>query len=146
MDQNASLLARLAAVGFGGCLGAISRYGISEFIRRRLPGDLPVGTLLANLIGCFLIGMMMAVFRFEWDQIALRSRWLSSWQESEHVRLLLVTGFLGSLTTFSTFSDETFELYRRSSHGWATLHVLMSVVGGLLCVWTGRSLMLSILE
>jgi CrcB protein len=89
---------QLAAVGVGGCVGAIARYMINGWADRQFPGFLPAGTLLANVLGCLLIGIVMVLVH---DR-----KWFSPETQS-----LLVTGFLGSLTTFSTFAYQTVELF-----------------------------------
>ena len=78
------------AIGLGAALGALLRWGFSVWLNGLFPA-VPPGTLLANLIGGYLIGVMMALFA---HQVWLAPEW----------RLFIVTGFLGGLTTFSTFS------------------------------------------
>src|SRR5690606_27794207 len=85
-------LTAIAGVGLGAALGAWARWGLAAALNARFPA-LPLGTLAANVIGGFLIGVAM-----EW--FVRHTGW------SEELRLLLVTGFLGALTTFSTFSAE----------------------------------------
>jgi len=105
------------AVGVGAALGAWLRWGLGILLNSFLP-VLPLGTLAANLIGGYLIGVSMGIF-------ALTATL------SPEVRLLITTGFLGGLTTFSTFSAEAVTLIARGQYGWATTHVLLHVAGSL---------------
>ena len=85
------------AVALGGALGAMARYGLSGWVQHLSGSFFPVGTLAVNVLGSFIIGLLlqMTTGRFVW---------------SVEARLLLTTGFCGSLTTFSTFSYETLAL------------------------------------
>lgn len=111
------------AVGIGAAIGAWIRWGFS-CVFNRYTDQLPMGTLLANLIGGFLMGMVLA-----WMQ--LRSNF------SPTLRLLLTTGLLGGLTTFSAFSGESFGLLMRQQYGWALLHTTLHVLGALLMTALG---------
>ena len=109
------------AVGFGAMLGAWLRWGLSSFLPA-WQGSLPLGTLLANLGGGYLIGLAVAFFQ---AHPALSPEW----------RLLLVTGFLGGLTTFSTFSAESMSLLQRGDYLWAILHTALHLLGALvMCI------------
>ncbi len=105
------------AVGAGAALGAWLRWGLGIMLNATLPA-LPLGTLLANLVGGYLMGLTIGVF-------ALTSSF------SPEVRLFVTTGFLGGLTTFSTFSAEAATLLARGQYGWAAAHVLIHVLGSL---------------
>ncbi len=112
------------AVGVGAALGAWLRWGLALLLNSRFPA-LPPGTLAANILGGFLIGMAM-----EWF-----SRHLGLPPE---IRLLVVTGFLGGLTTYSTFSAEVVDALLRGHYGWsiaiATSHLagsLVATIGGI---------------
>lgn len=105
------------AVGIGAASGAWLRWLLGMLLNSWLP-VLPLGTLAANLIGGYLIGLAMGVFAL-------------SATLSPEVRLLITTGFLGGLTTFSTFSAEAVTLLARGQYGWATAHVLLHVLGSL---------------
>ena len=86
----------LVAVGFGAMLGAWLRWGLSAWLNGRVP-HFPLGTLASNLIGGYLVGVAVAFFAVRHDL-------------SPDVRLFAITGFLGGLTTFSTFSSEVTQL------------------------------------
>lgn len=109
------------AVGCGAALGAWLRWGLGNWLNAA-PDRLPLGTLVANLGGGFLIGVVLA---FLSDHPSLSPVW----------RLLLVTGFLGGLTTFSTFSAEAMLLLQRGEYVVAALHSGLHLVGSiLLCI------------
>lgn len=105
------------AVGAGAAIGAWIRWGLGFMLNATLPA-MPLGTLAANLIGGYLMGMAMGVFTLTASL-------------SPEVRLLVTTGFLGGLTTFSTFSAEALTLLARGQYGWATTHIMLHVVGSL---------------
>lgn len=110
----------ILAVGLGGALGALARYGLSVTIGQN-------GVLVANIIGCFLIGTLVSFF-------ALKT--------SVHapVSLFLTVGLLGGFTTFSAFSLETMAMIDAHRYLPAATYVLASVGGGLLAFITGRLL------
>ncbi len=110
-----------AAVGIGAALGAWLRWALSLAFNARIE-SLPLGTLVANLVGGYLVGIAVALFQ---DLPDLAPEW----------RLLLVTGFLGALTTFSTFSAEAVALLQRGAYGWALLHTATHLLGSVvLCI------------
>lgn len=118
------------AVGLGAALGAWARWLLAVFFNSS-PQQLPWGTLAANLIGGYLIGLVLAV-------VAAHPEW-PAW-----VRLAAVTGFLGGLTTFSTFSAETMALIEQNRWGMALAYAGASLGGSLvltgLGLWTARVL------
>lgn len=111
------------AVGIGAAIGAWGRWGLSLAFNALFP-LLPLGTLLANLVGGYLMGISMGL-------VALGGLL------SPGLRLLVTTGFLGGLTTFSTFSAESVTLFSRGEYGWASLHLLGHVFGSLLMTALG---------
>lgn len=111
------------AVGIGAMLGAWTRWGLGAALNHVLP-NLPLGTLVANLAGGYAIGMAVEFFM---QHAALAPEW----------RLFLITGFLGSLTTFSTFSAESVELLSSQQYGWALLHIGSHLAGSMLMTVAG---------
>lgn len=111
------------AVGLGAALGAWLRWGVSLWLADA-HGKLAIGTLVANLGGGYLIGLLMGVFG------ALP-------QLSPEWRLFAVTGFLGGLTTFSTFSGEAMLLLQRGDYGWAAAHSALHLAGSIGCCIAG---------
>ncbi|MEO6320298.1 MAG: fluoride efflux transporter CrcB [Polaromonas sp.] len=110
------------AICIGASVGALSRWGLALWLT---PGGvIPWGTLAANLIGGYLVGICIAVFQ---AMPQLDPVW----------RLLLVTGFLGSLTTFSTFSAEVVIYLLEERYGLAALTALLHVMGTLLMTAAG---------
>ncbi|NWG87139.1 MAG: fluoride efflux transporter CrcB [Hydrogenophilaceae bacterium] len=119
-----------AAIGLGAALGAWLRWGLGLWLNP-LHAGLPLGTLAANLLGGYLIGLAIAYFA---QHPGL----------SPEARLFVVTGFLGGLTTFSTFSAEVFTLLSRAQYAMGLLVIGAHVVGSLfmtgLGVWSFRFL------
>ncbi len=110
------------AIGIGAALGAWLRWGLGLWFNPLLP-ELPLGTLAANLVGGYLIGLAMAFFM---QHPGLSPEW----------RLLIITGFLGGLTTFSTFSAETVTLLMRGQYAWGV---------GIIATHLGGSLLMTVL-
>ncbi len=111
------------AVGGGAALGAWVRWGLGIALN---PSILPMGTLVANVGGGLLMGMAMAYF-------------VSTPSQNE-LRLFAMTGFLGSLTTFSAFSAEAFSFLQKQQYAWAAGHILSHVAGSLLMTALGFAL------
>lgn len=111
---------RLFVIAVGGALGALARYALSDWFVRRFPA----GTLVVNIVGCLLIGAVMGLCR---DRA-----WLS-----DNLRLFFVTGFLGALTTFSTFGWQTFALSERGDLWLATINVIIHLIAGFTAVAAG---------
>jgi CrcB protein len=109
--------AGLAAVGIGAALGAWSRWWLGVAMNALVPG-LPMGTLAANLIGGYLIGSAVAAFE-QYGGLA------------PELRLFVITGFLGGLTTYSTFSAESVSLLTTGRYGWALAHTLAHLLGSI---------------
>ena len=120
------------AVGFGAFAGAVVRWLLGIALNPILP-SLPLGTLASNLIGGLIMGIMLGLFaHYEMMPIA--------W------RLAITTGFLGGLTTFSTFSGETITLFLRQQYGWTAAIILSHLLGSLLLTLAGIGLVRLILR
>jgi CrcB protein len=109
--------AGFAAVGIGAALGAWLRWVLGEFLNPVAP-SLPLGTLAANLIGAYIIGAAVELLG---RQAGL----------PPEIRLFTITGFLGGLTTFSTYSAEAVSLLSHGQLGWFTLHLCGHLLGSL---------------
>lgn len=114
-------------VGIGSMAGGISRYLLSAGIRQWFPDIFPLGTLLVNILGCFLIGILAGLLN-------------SASYFSENHKLLLTIGFCGSFTTFSTFSLDNLWLLSSKAYLFTALNIVISVAGGLLATYAGYNL------
>lgn len=111
----------------GGGTGAVARYAAGSAIMTRFGGKFPLGTLVINVTGSFLIGYLMTMLT---ERFKLDPNW----------RLLLVVGFLGGYTTFSSFEWETFTALRDGARWTGALNVVSSVILGYAAVWLGAIL------
>ncbi len=116
------LIYSFLAIGLGAAFGACMRWGLGLWLNPALP-QLPLGTLTANLLGGYLIGLAIAFFM---QHPGISPEW----------RLLVITGFLGGLTTFSTFSAETVTLLLRGQYMWGM---------GIIAAHMGGSLLMTVL-
>lgn len=112
--MNVFSISNFVAIGLGAMLGAWSRWGLALWLNRG-SDQFPIGTFIANMMGGYIIGVAIAV-------IAAHPEWPPS------VRLFMVTGFLGALTTFSTFSAETLTFIEEARYSLAVFYVLISLV------------------
>lgn len=113
----------LLLVALGGSLGSAARYLVSLALQRTTASAIPFGTLVVNVLGCFLIGLAS-----ECETIKL----------AHEVRTFLTPGFLGGFTTFSTFSYETLALADAGSHHLALLNAALNLIMGLGAARLGR--------
>lgn len=119
-------LGLMLAVALGGAIGALGRWGLAAAAQRLSgPAAFPLGTLAANLIGCFAIGLCYV--------------WLVERTGSHALRLGLITGLLGALTTFSTYGLESVMLLEQRRYASATINLLGSVALGLAAVIAGMA-------
>jgi CrcB protein len=114
----------LVAIAAAGALGALARYGVGSFVTRRTSDSFPWGTLVINVSGAFVLGLVLTLATERW----MAAPWL---------RLGLTTGFLGAYTTFSTFSFETYRLAADRAFGLAAANMLGSCSAGLAAVYLG---------
>jgi CrcB protein len=114
---------QIILIGFGGAIGALSRYTISNLISKSFQTTFSLGTLGINLLGCFIIGI--------------------AWQYSEHysieknIRLFFFVGLLGAFTTFSTFGLESLHLFKDGYLKSALINVFLSNMLGIILVLLG---------
>lgn len=119
---------QLFVIGLGGAIGSIFRYLVQLAISSMVTLVFPLGTFLANVSGCFIIGLLYAVFEkyaglgFEW-------------------RLFLITGLCGGYTTFSSFSFESVTLFKQGDYFYFFSYVILSVVFSLLATLLGMILL-----
>ncbi len=115
----------IAIVFIGGGLGSVLRFGVGKLFISSL-SKFPTATFLVNIIGCLLIGLLVAYF---------------SKSENSFYKLLLVTGFCGGFTTYSTFSNETITLLKNNQITVAVIYIISSLLLGLLATFVGYFLM-----
>ena len=122
----------LILVALGGAIGSTARYLLSLIVREVMPHTLwPWGTLVANILGGFLMGLLMG---YVWSEGRLVDG-------TERLRLLLGVGVLGGFTTFSSFSIEAVSMFERRAYTDAAIYVGVSVIGAIGAVWLGLILM-----
>ncbi len=118
------MLERCLMVAAGGATGSLTRYLVGMAVLRQLGSRFPWGTMAVNLSGAFLAGLLMTMFT---ERLPVHAHW----------RLLLVTGFLGGYTTFSTLEWETYASVREGGSWAGFLNVAGSILLGYLAVWAG---------
>ncbi|KIP65444.1 MULTISPECIES: fluoride efflux transporter CrcB [Vibrio] len=125
-------MGQLSVLGFialGGAFGACSRYLISEFCVMLLGRGFPYGTLTVNVVGSFIMGLLIAAFETE---LMVTDPW----------RQIIGLGFLGALTTFSTFSMDNVLLMQQGAFFKMGLNVLLNVVLSISAAWIGFQLLM----
>ncbi|UKS30086.1 fluoride efflux transporter CrcB [Paenibacillus sp. HWE-109] len=128
MDSKRSYSTMLY-IGLAGILGALARFGFSTIWNPSTEVVFPWGTFFCNLAGCLLLGFLVFT-----DKLRIPAK----------LQMAITTGFIGSFTTFSTFSYETVNMLRQGHMILALLYVLGSLWGGLLITWLGIRLAKSI--
>ncbi|WP_222927637.1 fluoride efflux transporter CrcB [Biomaibacter acetigenes] len=118
------MIYRIMVVGIGSFLGGILRYLISGWAAEVFGAGFPYGTLIVNVVGCFIMSFVM-MFGAEMGNIDV------------NMRLFLTTGIMGALTTFSTFSFETFQFLREGNLFLVGTNIFLNLFLGLLSVWLG---------
>lgn len=118
---------KIFLVALGGSIGATMRYLVSDWTAQRWGADFPYGTLIVNVVGCFIIGLFMSLVT---ERIIVSPYW----------RLLVTVGFIGGLTTFSSFSYETIKLINDGQMTFALYNIIANFVLGFFATWTGISL------
>lgn len=112
----------ILAVFIGGGVGSVLRYLINKWVNIAYPISFPLATFLINSLGCFLIGFLVMTLGKSYPL---------------PIKLLLITGFCGGFTTFSTFAFENVELIQNQQIGLALFYIAYSVVIGILFTWLG---------
>lgn len=113
-------------IGLGGALGSIARYVMSLLTKKYLNSYFPISTFMTNMIGCFLIGLLIAYFQKN---------------NNDGLKLLLITGFCGGFTTFSSFAAENLELIHNNQTSIALVYIFGSILISVLAVWAGIMIM-----
>ena len=115
---------RLALIAIFGAIGTLARYGLQGLVQVRVPSAFPYGTLLVNLSGCFLLGLLG---QFTLNRMVISPDW----------RVAIAVGFFGGYTTFSSFGWETAKMLEDGEWLRASVYVAASVVAGLLLSLAG---------
>ncbi len=123
MSLNWSMI---LAIGLGGFLGSIARAYSVHFTNKYIPIEFPLGILLVNLVGSFIIGLLFAYF--------------SHYTVSPNIKAFLTTGFLGALTTYSTFAIESYLLFGTSLY-LAIANITLNLVGTIVAAGSGFKIM-----
>jgi CrcB protein len=118
------MLQRMLLIGLAGALGTLARYGLGGLVQRVSGNDLPWGTLFVNILGCFLFGV---VWTLSDERLII----------SEETRLVMLGGFMGAFTTFSTFIFDTGGFMREEQYFLATGNILIQTAVGLLSFFGG---------
>lgn len=121
------MLKNILIVGLGGFLGSISRYLLTFYAHKWTNASFPIGTLIVNLVGSFLIGIILGLFE--------RGSLISP-----EFRLFLTVGFCGGLTTFSTFSSDVVNLLSDMEIFYMTIYISVSVIIGISLSLVGKNL------
>ncbi len=116
-------MTRILCIAAGGAIGAVTRHSVNAMAVKWAGTGFPWGTMCVNLVGCLLIGLLAGLFE--------------TFATSQHVKMLVLTGFLGAFTTFSTFGLETAGLFRKGHGMLAMGNVIGSCVAGLCLVFIG---------
>ena len=119
------MIRNILLVAAGGAIGSTCRYLISTYFSRTSTA-FPWPTLMVNLLGSLLIGLLVGLFNKE--------------ELSPEMKLLLVTGFCGGFTTFSTFANESYEMMKVGEVLLAAIYIGSSVAVGVIAVWLGMKL------
>jgi CrcB protein len=117
---------KVLVLTLGGALGVNARYWLGDWVSRRVSPQFPWATFTINITGCFAIGLLAVL--------------LSRWLPHPNLRLLLIVGFLGGYTTFSSYAYETLILVERGELLLGLTYVLGSVIAGLMAVALGAAL------
>lgn len=125
-------------VAVGGALGAMSRFGLIVLVQRG-PVALPWGTLAANLLGCFVVGMAA--------QLVARSEWFNdAGLIPDQYRLLVAVGFCGSFTMLSARVVEMNTMMQQNEIAGAFIYLITTILGGFACFYVGAMLVRSIMQ
>lgn len=117
------MIEAMIIAGAGGFVGTCGRYLTGVAAKRIFGSGFPAGTLIVNIVGCFIIGLFFGI----WD----------AHEMDAYMKALLISGFCGGFTTFSSFSHDSYKLIAQREWVKYALYLIASVGGGLLMVWLG---------
>jgi CrcB protein len=118
------MIKQLLLVGLGGGIGSMLRFLISRLTAKAGSFSFPIATLIVNVLGCLLIGILIG--------LSLKNQWMDA-----NVKAALIAGFCGGFTTFSAFSLENLQMYQAGNYTGLVLYVLASLITGFAAVWIG---------
>lgn len=121
------MLQKLLLIAVAGGFGALARYGLAGLVQRATNGDFPLGTAVVNVTGCLLFGVLWAVME-------------SRLSISGEARTVILVGFMGSFTTFSTFAFETSQMLRDAQWLWAAVNVAGHNLAGIVALFLGLAI------
>lgn len=122
-----AMIKSMIIAGCGGFVGTCCRFLIGKWSSAMFHSSFPLGTFLVNIIGCFIIGLLFGLLE--------KANLMTPGKN-----VLLITGFCGGFTTFSTFADDMWELGSKGDWGTFAAYLAASVIIGILLVWAGRAI------
>jgi len=124
------MIHKLILITFAGGAGALARYGLTGLVYRMTNSSRPWGTFAVNALGCFIAGALWSIFE-------------SRWPVSSQTRTIVMIGFLGAFTTFSTYMVETGEMFRSAQWMGGALNIFMHNGIGLIALFAGAAIVKS---